>query len=257
MLYKYVGYTIRSPLNRASKICNSPSLAPTSLMARRPSWKLGPPRLTKILTLFSSRLCRYSVSARTIRWEGRGMLSGETDLVGLHNYTLNYALEAMSYCTCKIVKLLIELEARKNTCTVHERSKIVNCIIIMLSEVKLIYCVQASSKEMSFPSIVQAQATCNAGGCTCTCIYTTCKQCNGRCSNTLLKYGYHCSPWTLVKLAMPPPMMRTLPSGCFSLVIRLRIVLAYSNVWPGGVKTCNCWCVSTPYCSTTKQTELY
>ncbi len=58
------------------------------------------------------------------------MLSGETDLVGLHNYTLNYASEAMSYCTCKIVKLLIELEARKNTCTVQERSKIVNCIII-------------------------------------------------------------------------------------------------------------------------------
>ena len=35
---------------------------------------------------------------------------------------------------------------------------------------------------------------------------------------------------TLVKLAMPPPMMRTLPSGCDSRVIRLRIVFAYSNV---------------------------
>ena len=36
---------------------------------------------------------------------------------------------------------------------------------------------------------------------------------------------------TLVKLAMPPPMMSTLPCGCLSdVVMRWRIVLAYSNV---------------------------
>lgn len=35
---------------------------------------------------------------------------------------------------------------------------------------------------------------------------------------------------TLVKLAMPPPVIRTLPSGCFSAVMRERIVFAYSYV---------------------------